>query len=146
MNTIDLTVSTGLVFADARRHDLPDPIDIRVGRSSPDPVVIHLDGLADLAQWAQWAEATIEHGDPKQHIADRWAVIHEARGAIAELPVLLVAVEIGVMVDADSYECGKCGAILATTAGFVAVDTYDGTFEIQVARHQDGACALVGAL
>ncbi len=140
MSTTDLIVSTGLVFADARRHDLPDPIDIRVGRSHADPVVVLLDNLADLAQWAQWAEATIETGTPTPHVADRWAVVHTARGEINELPVMLTAVEIGLMLTADHYECPRCGAKVSSAAGFTPVGTYDDTFETTVARHQNGSC------
>ncbi len=147
MSTIDLTVSTGLVFADARRLDLPDPIGVAVAQHHPGGATqIHLNSLADLAQWAQWAEATIEHTEPKHWHGDKWTVHHTAEGTIAELPVMLAVVEIGVMTQADHFDCSRCGAKLGTTGGFVALDTYDDTFERAVARHQDGACTFAGAV
>lgn len=143
MSTTDLVIATGLVFTDARRLDLPDPIGVAAAQHNPGGATqIHLDSLADLAQWAQWAEATIEHSEPKHWDGDKWTVHHTAEGSIAELPIMLGVVEIGVMTERDTYDCPRCGAKLGTTGGFVAMGTYDDTFEQQVARHQDGSCTF----
>lgn len=143
MSTTDLAVATGLVFADARRLDLPDPIGVAVAQHNPGGATqIHLQTLADLAQWAQWAEAPIEHSKPKHWDGDKWTVHHTAEGSIAELPVMLVAVEIGVMTEPDTFDCTRCGAKLGTRGGFVPLGAYDDSFERMVARHQDGACAF----
>lgn len=144
MTTSDLAVSTGIVLADARRHQVPDPLEVRVGR---DPrVLIQLESLADLAQWAQWAEAVIAAGEPHQHVGQFWAITHTAEGSIAELPVLLAAVELGVMTEKDVYDCDRCGARLETSGGFVAVGTYDDQFEREITGHADGACVPAGVL
>jgi hypothetical protein len=141
--TTDFVVATGLVFTDARRLDLPDPVDVRIARDSR--VLIHLETLADLAQWAQWAEAAVTHGDPTPHVGNIWAVAHQAEGAIAELRVHLAAIEIGVMTEPDTFDCSRCGAKVGTSGGFVAMGAYDDTFEREVTRHQDGACTFAGA-
>lgn len=140
MSTTDLAVATGLVFTDARRLDLPDPIDVRLCRE--DAVLIHLETLADLAQWAQWAGATVTTTDPKPHVGEIWSIAHQAEGAISELAVHLVSVEVGVMTEPDTFECPRCDAKFGTTGGFVAIGTYDDSFELEVARHQDGSCAF----
>lgn len=146
MSTTSLAIAAGLLFADARRHDLPDPITAEASRIG-EKVTIHLSSLADLAQWAQWAEATIEHEAPQpwpSDVSDRWVATSHAEGSIHELPVRLTATEFGRMAEAEWYECDRCGAAFGTSAGFVPDDALvDDSHELEVARHQDGAC--VGA-
>ncbi|AIY15810.1 hypothetical protein GUY44_07615 [Pimelobacter simplex] len=139
--TTDLTIAAGTVFADARRGELPDPVGVAAAAHSPGGAVqIHLSTLADLAQWAQWAETTIETSDPKHWDGEKWTRHHTAEGHIHELPVMLVAVEIGVMVPAEHYDCPRCGGSIGTSAGFVVMGEYDDAFELEVARHQTGEC------
>lgn len=145
MSTTSLAIAAGLLFADARRHDLPDPITAEASRIG-ERVTIHLSTLADLAQWAQWAEATIKHDAPEPWLGnpDRWVARSHAQGSIHELPVQLTATEFGRMAEAEWYACDRCGAAFGTSAGFVPDGTpVDDSHELEVARHQDGSC--VGA-
>lgn len=126
-----------LVLAAGQKMDLPDPNRVDLDDYSGVHLHLTLDGLRD---WAQWADAPIGIGEPSEYLPGRWAVTHKAYGTIHDLPLTLSGNELGVMTEADSYECKACGAGFGSTAGFVADGTYDDQFEIELTRHMDSAC------
>lgn len=140
MTTYLMTAGWASVAQSAIEHDLPEPIVVRI---DSDGVDVILGTIADLAQWAGWADATIAEGEPKPYgKRGEWIVHHEAVGTIHDLPVRLASVEFGRMAEPDHFECGKCGAAFGVSGGFVPDGTpADDHFEVEVARHQSGECA-----
>lgn len=123
MSTFQMSGAWTVVARAAQEQGLPEPWVANVGRYD---VGLHLSSVADLAQWAQWAEATIssfiyDDGKTSRH--------YRAEGSIYDLPVTLVAVEQDVT--PETYDCHSCNQ---------RVIEKDSTFEAEVARHQVGAC------
>lgn len=128
----------GWLFAQANEHQMPAPSNVNLYDTE---IALSFSSLADLASWAQWADATIEESEPREYLPGRWCVAHKAEGTINEVAVSLALREFGHMAESDHFECGNCGAGFGVSAGFVPDGTDDdGYFETEVARHQSGAC------
>lgn len=140
MDTLELLDKGADLAREVRERGLPAPtlVDQRSGGWS-----IVLSSLADLTEWAKWADATISDSEPHDlGYGLGLGVTHSADGIVLDVPVRLSATTLGHMTEPSAYRCERCGAQMGLSGGFVARGEDDAAehFAAEIARHEAGEC------